>query len=424
MQLEDQFCYLVKCHTHPTGFNPLPEHEEKQALVRFMQAIYSGRGCIATEGRNLTSFYIAMSPFYTHLGGGAVGGPFSGIISGKGIMNWCRQKFEQGDTFDALLVVKAFAYVQHSLDFGEETDPLVDAFCVSMYLIHYLQRKNDNDAIQALFSTYGSPEIPFEKNKVLWCFCKVFLNIAIRARDTIDERQYNLIFPNPYEITITEQMKVTELIVGLRPDCPASHLAAYVSQMDTKDFEVLTPVRDKCMEAAHYWAVAGKEAADNLGDPLYQYLFHMIVAYWLPTTTCKTTCTAGDIREKIRQANDFRYKCESYVPWFRFFQGKQHEKSCKAALNAFLIPDETVVPKMNAYLYSSVRFNDKYYHPGGKYDQLATRYRCANCKAQLLKCKTCALCGKVYYCNKTCQTNHWSFHKKSCAPKGAAKKVV
>jgi hypothetical protein len=73
--------------------------------------------------------------------------------------------------------------------------------------------------------------------------------------------------------------------------------------MDTKDFEVLTPVRDKCMEAAHYWAVAGKEAADNLGDPLYQYLFHMIVAYWLPRSTCKTTCTAGEIREKIRHAN-------------------------------------------------------------------------------------------------------------------------
>jgi hypothetical protein len=35
-----------------------------------------------------------MSPFYTthHLGGGAVGGPFSVIISGKGIMNWCQQK--------------------------------------------------------------------------------------------------------------------------------------------------------------------------------------------------------------------------------------------------------------------------------------------------------------------------------------------
>jgi hypothetical protein len=89
-QLEDQFSYLVRRHTDPTGFNPLPEREGKQALVRFMQAIYSGRGCIATAGRTLTSFYIDMSPFYTHLGGGAVGGPFSVFISGKGIMNWCQ----------------------------------------------------------------------------------------------------------------------------------------------------------------------------------------------------------------------------------------------------------------------------------------------------------------------------------------------
>jgi hypothetical protein len=88
------------------------------------------------------------------------------------------------------------------------------------------------------------------------------------------------------------------------------------------------------------------------------------------------------------------------------------------------VPDETVVPKMNAYLYSSVRFNDEYYHPGGKYDQLATRYRCANCKARLLNCKTCARCGKVYYCNKTCQTNHWSLHKKSCVPKSAEKRSL
>jgi hypothetical protein len=49
-----------------------------------------------------------------------------------------------------------FAYVNTARTvwiWEEETDPLIDAFCVSMYLIHYLQRKNENDAIiqQALF---------------------------------------------------------------------------------------------------------------------------------------------------------------------------------------------------------------------------------------------------------------------------------
>jgi len=286
-----------------------------------------------------------------------------------------------------------------------------------------LQRCSDNGSIKELVSTYGSKEVPLGKNQVLWCFCKVFLNLAILVRDRVDERLYNLLFPDPLGITITEQLKVAELIVELRPDCPASHLAAYVSHMDTKDFEVLAPVRDDYMESAYQRAVTGKQVADQLGDPLYKYLFHMIVACWLPTSTCKTTCSVGEIRERIRHANDFRDECEPYVPSFLFFQGKQHEKSCKAALNAFQVPDEMVMPKMNAYLYFSARFKDKYYEPDGKYDQLANRYKCANCSAQLLKSRSCARCGKVFYCNKACQTEHWkSSHKRSCRKKDATKK--
>ena len=172
--------------------------------------------------------------------------------------------------------------------------------------------------------------------------------LIIDVRGMIDERQYNLIFPDPYGFTFEEQMKLAELIVDLRPDCPASHLAAYVSRMDTKDFDVVAPVRDKWMKVAYQLAVNGKKMADNLGDPLYQYLFHMIVAYWLPTSACETTCTTGKIRESIRRANGFRQECEIFVPSFLFLQGKQHEKSCKAALNSLSVSDETIVPKMDA----------------------------------------------------------------------------
>lgn len=419
MQLEDEFSYLVKRHTNQIGFDPLPEHEANEALVRFIQAYYSGGGCISTSGRKLTSFYKALSPFYTDLGQGRMSVLFTDTTSGE-MMDWFLEQFEKTETFDALFVVKAFAFVQHRLDFGEESDSLIDAFCVSMYLITMLQRYNDDGVIQEIFWKYGSKEVTLDENRVLWCFCSVFLKLAIRARDRLDERQYNLLFPDPLGITIAEQIKVAEQIVRLRPDCPASHLAAYVALMDTKDFESLAQIREDYMKSAYQRAVAGKEVADQLGDPFFKYMFHMIVAYWLPTSECESTCTVAEIRERVWRANDFRDECESYVPSFLFFQGKQHEGACKAALNAFQLPDDMVVPKMNAYLYSSGRFDDKYYKSNGKYDQLAERYKCANCSAMLLKSRACARCGQVFYCSKACQTEHWrSSHRQSCLKKNA-----
>ena len=424
MQLEDEFSYLVKRHTNPSGFDPLPEREANCALVRFMQAYYIGKGSICTGGRQLTSFYLALSPFYSHLGGGRISPLIVGTTGDA--FNWCQQQFEKsGTTRDALLVVKAFAYVQHRLDFVKENhDALLDAFCVSMYLIDFLKRRcNDDGSIQDTFRIYGSQKTPsLDRNQVLWCFCRVFLNLAIHVRNILDnERQYNVLFPDPYSTTVMEQTKIAKLIVSLRPDCPTSHLAAYVSHMDTKDF-VDDDHKYKYMKNAYELAVSGKEVADCAGETLCQYIFHMIVAYWLPTSACETACTVGEIRERMRRANEFMEACESFVPSFLFFQGKQHEKACKAALNAFKVPNDMVVPKMDAYVYSSVRFEDKYYAPGGKYDRFAGRYRCASCSTQLLKTRSCARCGKVYYCSKECQKSHWrSSHKGSCVPKGSAK---
>ena len=41
--------------------------------------------------------------------------------------------------------------------------------------------------------------------------------------------------------------------------------------------------------------------------------------------------------------------------------------------------------------------------------------KCASCKKSFVsKRSNCGACGKVSYCNKKCQTNHWKMHKKLC----------
>jgi len=40
---------------------------------------------------------------------------------------------------------------------------------------------------------------------------------------------------------------------------------------------------------------------------------------------------------------------------------------------------------------------------------------CSQCEILSTTLKNCAKCKSVSYCNRTCQTAHWLFHKKDCA---------
>lgn len=39
---------------------------------------------------------------------------------------------------------------------------------------------------------------------------------------------------------------------------------------------------------------------------------------------------------------------------------------------------------------------------------------CYDCKKISSKLNLCVKCKKAYYCNKSCQTNHWKIHKLQC----------
>ena len=70
IELNDQFTYLVLHHTNPVGFDPHPDEVQRQALVRYLEAFNVGHaGLVDTNGRGLTSFHMALAPFYSNKGG-------------------------------------------------------------------------------------------------------------------------------------------------------------------------------------------------------------------------------------------------------------------------------------------------------------------------------------------------------------------
>lgn len=256
--------------------------------------------------------------------------------------------------------------------------------------------------------------LALQQKDVLWSFCKLFLDIAILVRERLDERSYRLLLPVPYGDTHVEQAKIAELMVKLRPESPASYLAKHISLMDTKEYMVHS---NSWYDEAYKTAVIGKEKADCVGDPFYQHTFGLMVSFWLPTDVCKTPFKVGEIKEKLRQANEHKRRCESYIPYFFFSQAKQYKGACESTLEALNIPDDMILPKMSAFMYTSFRFDHQYFKPGGKFDGMAERHLCAHCAKQLLQLQKCGRCKKVFYCSRTCQVAHWKTgHKKSCKP--------
>mmetsp|Transcript_11535 Transcript_11535/g.16926 ORF Transcript_11535/g.16926 Transcript_11535/m.16926 type:complete len:523 (-) Transcript_11535:660-2228(-) len=415
MELSDQFSYLVSYHTNPVGFHPLPDTVQKQALVRYMEAYIGGHGVVATGGRQLTSFHMALAPFYCHKGGGHFE-RFSIQTSGD-VIAWCQEEFTNSiRAGDASIIVRAFAFVEHRKDYCDPTDSLLDALCVAFSAIQFLQggmAVQITDYIEEEFRRYGT--LGFTLDDVLWCFCRSFLTVGIVVRDKLDKRGYNVLLPEPYGTTVSEQKKIGRLMIQLRPDDPSSYLSAYITLMDIIEFEVCA----EHMQHAYEMMVAGIETADRFGDPLFQYLFHTIAAFWMPTTAHGAPVTVGEVKARLLRADEFKKLCASYTPAFCFFEGKQYKGQVLAYVETFGAGDfeEFILPPMDPYAYCSVRFgNAKYYKQGGKFDRLGQRFRCDNCSKQmLLSGYKCGRCGNGAYCGKDCQKEHWkSSHKAVC----------
>jgi hypothetical protein len=71
---------------------------------------------------------------------------------------------------------------------------------------------------------------------LLWCLCNLFLHLGFVVRDKVPQNQYQILLPNPYEDTISEQMKISNICIEHREEHPASYYAAYQMIMDVKDF--------------------------------------------------------------------------------------------------------------------------------------------------------------------------------------------
>jgi len=437
MELCDEFSYIVIRNTTGT-FDPLSERAAAEALVRFVEAFYFGNGTVLVGGTSFTSFYKALNPFYEHKGAGQFE-PFMGSVplsSGELFIHLQRIFSNSVDELgerDEMVFFRAFSFVQNRMDKRSKSDTLLDAFCVSFYAIQLLQGKISSmlsvqvgsaSSIGKLFRTFGRTDLKLDD--LLWCFCILFLNTAIVVRDKVSEQQYNLIFPDPYGYTLTEQAIIVGLVTELRPNCPQSYLSAYVMVMDTTDL-----VKDngeseqrKFIEVAYHYAVSGLKLADEVGNPFYQYIFHTFVAYWLPTSAhAPIPYSFGEMKSRLRRANEFKTACAAYVPAFLFFQGEQYEQASKQVFKAFkdIISDDAqqlTFPLMDSYAYSSIRFNTRYYRPGGKFDRLLVRYQCANCSKQVAQRHECVRCRKVTYCGRECQRIHWkASHKAECKPR-------
>lgn len=287
---------------------------------------------------------------------------------------------------------------------------MIDALCISIYAVYFLRERNVDEEFRLLSKLYESEKDPsLCTEHVLWCFCRAFLSGAIVAREHLDEDTYNCMLPDPYGFTSQEQVKIAAFVVELRPECGYSYLLAYNAYMEINyNCRIMknSDSRNTAMEAAYAVAADGKKIADHKKDPFDQYQFHIFV--------CKIACTVGEVRTAIALANEFRRECKSYEPSFQFAQAKQHEKACEAALAVFEFPEDMTFPKIDACMYIIARFNDKFYSPGGKFDHLPQRYRCAQCATQLVETQYCGRCKKVYYCSRDCQKKHWREHKKAC----------
>jgi hypothetical protein len=418
IELGDDFTYLVLSNS--AGENPLPHDIEGQALVRLVEAYFIGHGnVVGANGRHLTSFHKALRPFWKEESGGF--SKLSGKTSGD-ILEQLQNIFSTEGANSGLLFFRAFCYAHHRLDYHkqEEKDSLLDAYCVTFYVVKLLQGKikDMNMGITSLieeeFAKYKSQDIDMTVEDLLWCFSILLLRIGSDVRRYKGLSVYNYMFPDPFDLTMNEELVVCQLAMELRPDSPVSFLSAYRMVMDTKAI-VPQPLRFEWMKFAYEYAVRGLYASDHWNDPFFQYTFHSIVAYWLPTTThAPSPYSLAGIDSRLKIANEFKREGKEYVPEYMLWMGQQHEFSVQNVLKPFRIMDkdtELTVPLIDSFTYKPVGMNGT---SGGP----ARNNACAHCSKPVQRRLQCSRCEKVHYCSKPCQVAHWKeSHNKVCTPK-------
>jgi hypothetical protein len=419
LELGDELTFQIVSNCEESGEEPLPEDVEAKILVRLVEAYYVGQGMMVAHGRHLTSYQKILEPFWTK----QKDGTFSKVPGDtiKEIMENVRGIFER--TFSGLLFCRAFSYALYRLEYHHEDESILDAYCVVMYAIRLLQGKLDEfmnmefgDVIEDELIHYKSENVDMTADDLLWCFCLLLLRIGTDLRRTIGFQNLSSMLLATYGPITNEELLVAQLAIEIRPESPVSYLASYRTAMDLKPL-VPPPFRENWMKAAFDFVRHGLAEADNWGDPYYQYTFHMIMAYWMPTNTYPSQYSHKELQERIHTANTFKEICKSEVPDYLLWVGEQHEESLQYLLALRIFDKEAA---------SMPALVDAYRYPIPPPDGEASVPRlsppstniCHHCRKPYQQVIKCSRCGQVEYCSKRCQAAHWKvIHCHQCAPK-------
>jgi hypothetical protein len=449
--LGDECGYLIWKHSNPNNLDGLPKEIEERVVTLLIEQYYILGGQLATGGRNLTSYCKALSPFLivkeeTVTGTRREANFQSGTPNtGKEIVSWFESLvLAKSPSKSASLFFRAFAFGQFLMDNRSSDDSLLAAFYVVFSAIqmitgkgssHKMQscQKEIQESIEAAFQTYGTEFQTKLKGKkkmscrhLLWCLCRLFLDLGLVVRDKIPEKDYDMLLPNPYGDTVNEQLNIANLCMECREDHPSSFYAAHQMIMDVKDL-VSPSVRNNLLADALKVARKGKAVAFEKSNSYYSFVFLLIESFWIPTSLWPQTdaVTYKCIKERLSQAQKFKEQCQDYTSEQRL----KHASANKHQLMAFLksaaktssisiCEDNFLISSIQfePYAYCSFRFaNTPYYKLGGKFDRLATCYKCSYCSKTVSTIQHCSRCGKENYCNRDCQKKHWkNGHKKDC----------
>ena len=424
IELGDEFTYLLL--SNPKENNSLPQDIEGTILMRLLEAYFVGQGnVVGANGRHLTSFHKALKPFWTE-SDDDIFSKLSGDTS-KEILEELYKIFSTETEISGLLFLRAFSYAHHRLEHHtqEENDSLLDVYCLAFFIIKLLQGQIKDIIIDSTsllgqeMAKSKSEDIDMTCEDFFWCFCILLLRVGSDIRRYKGVHAYNRLFPAPFDVTMNEELLVCQLAMDLRSDSPISYLSSYRMVMDTRRI-VPQPMRIDWMRFAYDFAVRGLNASNRWGDPFFQYTFHSIVAYWLPTTThAPRPYSLEEIDSRIKTANGFKIEGKEYIPEYMLWIGQHHELSVQNALKPFRGMDKSTKftdPLIDAFTYKPLGIKN-----GTLKNGTITRHLnngCAHCSKAVERRLQCSRCGKVIYCSKLCQVAHWKGpHSKECTPK-------
>lgn len=427
LELGDEFTYDLLSNSKEGEV--LSQRIEANILIRLVEAYYIGQGDVVAIGRHLTSFHRTLLPFWKDEGENVFsklkGDKFSEILSSLQLI------FDNNDE-DGLIYFRAFCYAQHRLDYSSsDDDSLLDAFCVSLYVIQLLQGKGMEDtevgALHALIDEefYNAKsehheDIEMNGEALLWCFCTLFLKIGSQIRQKKGLEYYNHIFAEePFDgVTMKEELAVSRLGMDLRPESPVTFLLAYKMVLDTRQGLPLS-MQEAWLQAAHEFANRGLTVADRWGDPFFKYIFRVLVVFWLPTAIVQKDATPysfGEIKNRIRKAHEFKEESGYVFPNYKFWIAEQHEMLLGKTLKAFPVIDddmEITFPLMDCITFAPILPKAK--HQSAPSVTTPRTPKCESCSKPLERILKCAKCQNVAYCSRKCQVQHWkNGHKQEC----------